>query len=213
MRTLMVMLPPELSLKVKPRRSERWSVSVKRIAQRTKLVWDSSTTKKPTFASNVNPTVKSAECSKATVKPAVGVCTKLPMLPKLKLKMKMETLSKLLPRSVRNVTPLVRDAPVQPPTNVKVALKDSNSETTPVSPEADVKLVRSNSTLLILSASKMTEPDAKSAKPVTTKTAIDARTTSPVAATSARKVTLELLLVTASSAPKAASSARMLLPA
>ena len=135
------------------------------------------------------------------------------MLPKLKLKMKMETLSKLLPRRVRNVTPPVRDAPVQNPYNVQVALKDSNSETTPVSPEADVNLVRSNSTLLILSASKMTEPDAKSAKPVTTKTAIDARTTSLVAATSARKVTLELLLVTASSAPKAASSARMLLPA
>jgi hypothetical protein len=103
---------------------------------------------------------------------------------------------------------LVRDAQDLLSTNVRVALKDSNSETVLASPEADAYPVRSKLTPPILSVSKMMEPDVKNAKPVTTRTVIDVKLMLLASACNVRRVSPDLQPVPVSSAPKAALSVR-----
>jgi len=123
--------------------------------------------------------------------------------------MMMETSKPSRLRPVPSVTLLVRDAPVQLPTSARVATRASSSRAANVSPVPDVSQVRSKWTLPILSASRMTELDVKSARTAPTLTAIDVLTPLLVTVCSARRVTLEPRLVPVSSAPRAALSAKM----
>jgi hypothetical protein len=118
-----------------------------------------------------------------------------------------------LPKPAPSVTLLVRDAPDQESSNAKVVLRASSSELVLALPVQDVSLVKSKWTLPIPSASKMMEPDAKSAKDVMTRTVIDAKMPLLESVCSVRKVSLDLKPVLVSSAPKVASSARTPVPA
>jgi hypothetical protein len=192
----------------KQKKVRKWSVSVKRNALITWKVWDSSTRRFLTSVTSVRATVRNAVCLKASAPPAVGVCTRLsPLLP-LRSRTMMEISKRLNPRPVPSVTLLVRDAQDLLSTNVKVALKDSNSETVLASPEVDAYPVRSKLTPPILSVSKMMEPDVKNAKPVTTRTVIDVKLMLPASACNVRRVSPDLQPVPVSSAPKAALSVR-----
>jgi hypothetical protein len=186
----------------------KMSVCAFHLAQPTKKVWDSTSTRSLRSATSVSLTVRSAECTKVSAQPVLSVSTKSNLLLRLRSLMMMETSRLSKPRNVRNVTLPVRDVPVQRPLSARVATRASSLKTVPALPVLDVSPVKSKWTLPIPSASRMTEPDAKSARSAPTPTATDVRMTNPEAACSARKVTPEPRPVPVSSVRRVALSAR-----